>query len=176
MNAVFFILLTLFLLVVQTIVLPCFSWFPQCFDLMIINVLFLSLIASRNSMVFAIAGIGCIMDSISGTPFGYYLFSYLWIYIIVRLARQLVFKQSFVFILIMSVAAVLIQHGLLVFSILVNHGQIDMDIFDVNLMMKQTLWGLVLIPAGIWTVRLLRMNWIYMVKQLQKQIMKKHRR
>ncbi len=176
MNAVFFIILTLCLLVVQTIILPCFSWFPQCFDLMIINVLFLSLIASRNSMVFAIAGIGCIMDSISGTPFGYYLFSYLWIYIIVRLARQLVFKHSFIFIVIMSVVAVLIQHGLLVFSILVKHGQIDFDSSDADLLMKQALWGLVLIPAGIWVVRGLRMNWIYIVKQLQKQIMKKHRR
>ncbi|MCK5836927.1 MAG: hypothetical protein KAH09_06640, partial [Desulfobacula sp.] len=85
MNAVFFVLFTGVLIILQTIVLPSFDWFSQCFDLMIINVLFLSLVSSHYAMVFAIILIGCIMDSVSGVPFCLHIFSYVWIYIIVYL-------------------------------------------------------------------------------------------
>lgn len=122
MNAVFFIGLTLFLIVLQTIVLPSFSWFVQCFDLLIIVVLFLSLISSHFSMVFAIVMIGSVMDSISGVPFCFYTFSYLWSYIIVHLAKQMLFKQSIIFILIVSLLSVVIQQGLLLLSVFVSHG------------------------------------------------------
>ncbi len=40
MKALFFIILTLFLMILQSIVLPSFAWFDQSFDLLIIDILF----------------------------------------------------------------------------------------------------------------------------------------
>ena len=175
MNAFFFIILTLFLIVMQTVILPSFPWFAQCFDLLIIDVLFLSLISSHYLMVLAVIMIGCIMDSISGVPFCYHIFSYLWIYIIVHLAKQLLFKQSIIFMLIISIVSVLIQHGLLLFSMLVNQGGHAIWEFNFALLIRQAFWGFVFIPPGIWIVNVCWQNWIYITRLMKKQIAQKHR-
>ncbi len=173
MNIIFFIFLTLFLIVIQTVIFPSFSFFAQSFDLLIIDVLFLSLISTHYSTIFVIIIIGCIMDSISGVPFCHHIFSYLWIYIIVYLAKQLLFKQSVVFMLIISMISIIIQHGLLLFSIFVNQG--DNVILDLNfgLMIRQLFWGVVFIPSGIWLINVFWKNWKLVTKSLQKKIAKK---
>ena len=175
MNVLFFIILTFFLIVVQTAILPSFPWFSQCFDLLIIDILFLSLISFHYSMVAAIIIIGCIMDSISGVPFGFHIFSYLWIYIIVQIVKQLFSQQSIIFILIISIVSVLIQHGLLLFSIFVNQGHNTILAFDFTIMIRQVFWGFVFIPPGIWLVNVFWRNWIFIIKFLQKQITQKYR-
>lgn len=169
MNALFFIILTFFLIVIQTIVLPSFCWFVQMFDLLIINVLFLSFIASHNSMVFAIIGIGCIMDSISGTPFSFHIFSYLWIYIIVYIGKQMVFQRNIVFIFIISIVSVLIQHGLLLFSVFIKQGSSAIWAFDFGVMIRQVFWGIIFIPLGLWVVNVLWQNWIFIIKLMQRR-------
>jgi rod shape-determining protein MreD len=173
MTALFFIIFTLFLIVLQTVVLPSFPWFAQCFDLLIIDILFLSLVFSHYSIVAAIIIIGCIMDSISGVPFCYHVFSYSWIYIIVFLVKQLLFKQSIVFILIISIVSVLIQHVLLLFSVFVQHGHTAILAFDFSLLIRQVFWGFVFIPPGIWLVNVFWQNWIFVTKLIKKQMAQK---
>ena len=175
MNAVFFVLFTGVLIILQTIVLPSFDWFSQCFDLMIINVLFLSLVSSHYAMVFAIILIGCIMDSVSGVPFCLHIFSYVWIYIIVYLVKQFLFKQSIIFILIISIVSVVIQQGLYVFSIFINHGSHTIRYIDLGLLIRQVFWGFVFIPLGIWLVTICRQNWVLVTKTMGKQMAQKYR-
>ena len=170
MNVFFSLIVTLFLIVIQTVILPSFSWFTQSFDLMIINVLFLCLTFSHYSVIFGIILIGCIMDSLSGTPFGFHLFSYIWIYIIVNLGKQMLFTQSIVFILIVSLAAVIIQHGLLLFYVYVNHGQAAILAFDFGLLIRQAFWGMGFISPGIWFANVCRQNWIFLARFLQKKM------
>ena len=172
MNVLFFILLTLFLIVMQTVILPSFSWFAQCFDLLIIDILFLSLISSHYSMVFVIIIIGCIMDSISGVPFCYHIFSYLWIYIIVQIARQLLFQRSIVFIFIISIVSVFIQHSLLLFSVFANQGGNIIWEFNSGLLIRQLFWGFIFIPPGIWLVNVFWQNWIFITKFLRNRLLK----
>ncbi|WP_457551803.1 hypothetical protein [Desulfobacula sp.] len=172
MNTVFFIFLTLFLIIIQTIVLPSFSWFAQCFDLLIIEILFLSFISSRHTMAFAIIIIGCIMDSISGVPFFFHIFSYLWIYIIVQMFKLLLFQKSTVFILIISIVSVLIQHGLLLFLVFVNQEDNTIWKFNFSLMIRQVFWGFIFIPPGIWLVNICYHNWIIATKFLQFKLLK----
>ena len=175
MKAVFLIFLTFFLIIFQSIMLPYFSWFDQCFDLLIIDILFLSLIASRHSMIFVVIIIGCAMDSISGVPFYYHVFSYLWIYIMVNIVRQLFFDQSFLFILIISFIAVIIQHLLLLFTIFINDGyDFSLD-FDFSLLIKQTLWGFIFIPLCIWIINIFWLRWNYMTKFMHKQFIEKQK-
>jgi hypothetical protein len=159
MKILFFIFLTFFLMILQSTVFPSFLWFENCFDLLIIEILFLSFIASRHSMIFAIIAIGCIMDSISGVPFGYHIFSYLWIYAMVYISRLLVFEKSIIFVLIMSIVSVFIQHVLLLFSIFINQGSDYLLGFNFAVLIKQTFWGFIFIPLSIWIVKLLWIRW-----------------
>lgn len=176
MKALFLITLTLFLIILQSTVFPYFLWFDQCFDLLIIDILFLSLIASRHSMIFAVIVIGCAMDSISGVPFYYHVFSYLWIYIMVNIVRQLFFDQSVLFILIISFISVIIQQVLLLFLIIINNGNDFSLVFDFSLLIKQTLWGFIFIPLSIWIINILWLRWNSMTKSMQKRFIQKQKR
>lgn len=169
MKFVFFTILTAILIILQSVVLPCFIQFDHFFDLMIIGVLFISLKTTRHVTIVAVMAIGCIMDSISGVPFAFHVFSYLWIYIIVYIFRQLLFDQSMVFVFIISIVSVLIQHVLLLFSILAIKGYDDVMIFDYQLLIRQVFWGFLLIPVSIWVLNQFWRAWDHGVAVAQEK-------
>jgi rod shape-determining protein MreD len=92
---------------------------------------------------------GGIMDSLSGAPFFLYTFSYLWIFLIVRLARQLVFQTSVPFILVVSLLSVTIQQGIFLFSLFARQEYTGTWPLNVSLMLQQIAWGAVMIPLGV---------------------------
>ena len=169
MNAMFFIIFTLFLIVFQTIILPSFSFFIQCFDFMIINVLFLSLISTHYSTILLIIVIGIIMDSMSGVPFSYHLFSYLWTYILVSIFQQLFFQKSVVFLMVIGIITVAIQQGILLFSILLNSSVIGLLSFDFSLFIPQLFWAFVVIPPSIMCLEILYKRWKKMTTSIRSQ-------
>ncbi len=175
MKALFFIILTVSLIILQSIVFPFFSWSEQCFDLLIIDIFFLSLIATRHTMIFAVIVIGCIMDSISGVPFSYYVLSYLWIYIMVYIARQLFFDQSVIFVICISLLSVIIQHVLLLFSILIRQGSTGFLEFDFDLLIKQVFWGFIFIPLSMWVINIFWVRWKFMTKLIHKQLIQNYK-
>ncbi len=175
MNVLYLVILTLMLILLQTVVFPSFSWFSQCFDLVIMDILFLSLLYSHYAVILAIILLGMIMDSISGAPFFYHVFSYLWIYLIVQLFKQFVFQRSIIFIQIISLISVFIQHVLLLFSVFIQQGKYAIGQMDFTLMAKQLFWGGILIPPGVWLINILGQNWMYMAKILKKQFVQKNR-
>jgi len=174
-NGLFFALLTLFLILVQTIILPSFSWFSQSFDLVIMDIIYLSLVYTHFSVIISIALIGCIMDSLSGVAFFHHVFSYLWIYLMVQMLKQVVFQRSVIFVLIISLVSVLIQQGLVLFSLLLDHGREIMVQMDFLLMAKQIFWGTIAIPPGIWVINGVRQYWLHMAKTMKKQFTQKDR-
>lgn len=169
MKFVFFTILTAFLIILQSVVLPCFTQLNHFFDLMIIAVLFISLKTTRHITVVAVMAIGCFMDSISGVPFSFHVFSYLWIYIIVYIFRQLLFDQNMVFVFIISIVSVLIQHVLLLFSILVIKGYDDVMLFDYQLLIRQVFWGFLFIPVSIWVLNQFWRAWSHGVAAAQEK-------
>lgn len=169
MKIVFFTILTTFLIILQSVVLPCFSQFDHFFDLVIIAVLFISLKTIHHVTIVGVIAIGCFMDSISGVPFAFHVFSYLWIYIIVYIFRQLLFDQSMVFVFIISIVSVIIQHVLLLFSILVTKGYDDVMMFDYQLLIRQVFWGFLLIPLSIWVLNQLWRAWGHGVAAAQEK-------
>jgi hypothetical protein len=175
MNALFFAIVTVSLIVFQTIIFPSFVWFAQCFDLMIINIIFLSLVYSHYTVIFTIILIGGVMDSLSGVAFFHHIFSYLWIYLIVQLFKQFVFKRNYIFILSISLVSVLIQQGLILFSVFIGQGREGIGQMEVLLMVKQLVWGGIFIPPGVWLFAGLRQYWIHLTKTLKKQFDHRYR-
>ncbi len=172
MNALFFIFSTLFLITLQTVILPGFSFFPYTFDLLLIIVLFLSLISTHFSTAVAVSLMGIVMDSLSGVPFFYFTFSYLWVFMIVQLVKQFLFKQSRVFIVIISLVSVLIQQGLFVFSVLIRSDTTTVPSIDMTMFIYSAVLGTLLIPAGIWILSVLFDIWKVMTRSMQKKLVK----
>lgn len=67
------------LIILQTTVLPVLMPGGQLYDLLIVLVIYLGLRRPLIESLPVTAGVGLVMDSLSGTPFGLYLSSYLWL-------------------------------------------------------------------------------------------------
>lgn len=175
MNFIFFFFATLGFIILQTVVLPDFSWFPHCFDLMIINVLYLSLFSPRYWVPCWLVVIGSIMDSLSGAPFFLHTASYLCIYLIVFFLRRLVFQRSTGFIFFVSLASACIYQGLVMFSVFLLQDQNTNASMDYRLCIGQIIWASVGIPIGVWFLETLHQNFSHAVKQSQRHMARKYR-
>ncbi|ACN16591.1 putative rod shape-determining protein MreD [Desulforapulum autotrophicum HRM2] len=145
-RVVFYLCLFLAFFIVQTSTLRGFSIFSQAFDLILVIVLSLSLKFSHIGTAAAVFLMGCVMDSVSGGPFGLYVSVYVWIFILVRSLKSLVHMENIVFLVCMSAVAVVVENAFLVF-VLVMGGRVDVVYFtDLEIMAKQVAWGLVFVP------------------------------
>ena len=171
MNVFFFVGTALGLMIVQTVVVPMFQGFQNgCFDLTLILVLHLSLIHTHYAAVIGLAVLGIFMDSLSGAPFFVYTFSYIWVYILVKLFRRFVFQKSIIFLIVVSMAGVLIQQGLVLFSVLVNPGEGGrLGQIDLAGMVQQVMLGGLLIPPGAWCLHVMQCNWVRWAKQMKRR-------
>jgi len=175
MNFSFFFIVSLALILCQTIVLPGFFWFSQCFDILIVVVLYMSLVSSGYGAILAILVVGGVMDSISGVPFSLHIFSYLWVFFIIQLFKQFVFQRSASFMMGVSLVAVAIQQGLMIFSVFVSHGRTGLLGLDYSLVLRQMIWGVLFIPPGVWIMNILRQNYFYMIRQFRRDLARKYR-
>ncbi len=149
MKWVFAGFITLFFVVFQTVLLPGLPASFYCFDLTIILVVFFSLHFSHYLTLAAIAGIGAIMDSISGGPFFIHVFSYVWIFLMVRLFRQIVFQTHALFVMVIGLLSVAIQQAFFLFSVIVRQDYSGIGSMEITLMLRQMAWGGVLVPLGV---------------------------
>lgn len=170
MNSLFSILLIFSLTILQAVILPSFPGFSNCFDLLIIAALFLSLISTHHGMIIALGLIGCMMDSISNVPFFFHVFSYISVYMIVHLVKRLIFKQSVFFLMIISFLGVMIQHVLIIFSIFVRQDIGRALHFDYSLLFSQALSGVIIIPPSIYMIQTYWNKWNIITKKIKKQM------
>lgn len=149
MTFPFLILLSLFLIVLQTTVLPEIAIIHNTFDLVIINVLYVSLLFSHPWVLGIVAVVGCIMDSLSGSPFGLFISSYIWMYILVQLMKPVFFSRSLFFLPAVTIFSVLIEYGFLILSVFISSGSKGVLSLNFSLMIQQLLWAVVLIPLAV---------------------------
>lgn len=159
MTFLFFIILSLLLIVLQTTVLPEISIIRNTFDLVIINILYLSLLFSHPWALAAVAVIGCIMDSLSGSPFGLFISSYIWMYILVQLMKPVFFSRSLFFLPAVTLFSVLIEYLFLLLSVFISSGSKGVVSLSYPLMIKQLFWAAVLIPVAVKLVFVVARYW-----------------
>jgi cell shape-determining protein MreD len=101
----------LFLVILQTVVLPVLPLLDKFYDLMIPFIVYLGLSRSvRESLPFVLF-LGFIMDNLSGSPFGLYLTSYFWLFVGVKGITKLLQVGNRLFIIMLIVACgVLIEN------------------------------------------------------------------
>jgi rod shape-determining protein MreD len=111
MSYCFNISVCLFLVILQTTVMPYLSLFNRFYDLLIPFIIYLGLSRPvRESLPFVFF-LGFIMDNLSGGPFGLYLTTYFWFFIGVIGITKLIQVGNRPFILILiAVAGVLTEN------------------------------------------------------------------
>jgi len=156
----------LFLVVFQTVLLPVVPGAFYYFDLTIILIIYISLNTSHYLAVAAIAGIGAIMDSLSGGPFFVYTFSYIWIFLIVHVARQVVFQTSILFVMVIGLLSVAIQQGIFFFSVVARQDYTVIGSMDIALMLRQVALGGVMIPLGVGIISTGSRRWQALIRRM----------
>ena len=141
-----FISTCLFLIILQTTILPFFKMFSGIYDLLIPFVIFICIyLPLRESLPFVLI-LGLIMDNLSGSPFGLYLTFYFWLLVEVRwIIRYLRVGNRFLLSLVV-VVGVLIENILIIgtFALSGSDWQLPADVFK-NIAL-QFFWAMVTAP------------------------------
>ncbi len=156
MKISFFILLTLFLTIIQTTAFPDFFLSHHSFDLIIIIVLYLSLVFKHPSIIIVVILIGCIVDSVSGVYFGLYITTYVWIYAIVQGLKLFVFSRNIVFSVIVAIAAITTESLFLILSVFINQGEDGLASLNYYLIIKQMFLACIFIPLALELITIIR--------------------
>jgi rod shape-determining protein MreD len=106
----FYIGTCLFLILIQTTILPYFNAFSGIYDLLIPFVIFICIcLPIRESLPFVLI-LGLIMDNLSGSPFGFYLSFYFWLFVGVRWVLKFLRVSNKFLLSLVVVIAVLIEN------------------------------------------------------------------
>ena len=123
MSALLFAVVGLFLMVVQTAILPWFGDASGCYDLLMPLLVFLGLRRRLWDGLVVVGLLGLMVDGLSGAPPGYYVTAYLWVWAFMRwLIRFLRVANTFLLPLAMAVAVLLEHLVLLVIPLLLVPG------------------------------------------------------
>ena len=142
MTILFYILLSIGLVIIKTTLIPGISFFDKFYDLLIPIVIYLGFFRSIKEGVPTVLCFGFIMDSLSGGPAGLYVTTYIWLYAALRWLSQYVHTGSMV-VLAAAVACgvafeILILLGYMV--LLAPYTSIPAD--AVQTISMQILWAL----------------------------------
>jgi len=143
MSYFFNISACLFLVIMQTTVLPYLPLMDKFYDLLIPFIIYLSLSRPvRESLPFVLF-LGFIMDNLSGGPFGLYLTTYFWLYVGVKGVMTFIQVGNRFFIITLIVAGgVLFENFILLgaFAILGSRQQFAGN--ALGIIAVQVLWAI----------------------------------
>lgn len=159
MNYVFYILVCLTLIVLQTSILFRLPFGSQFFDLPVILVIYLGLLRPLRESLPLILLLGLLMDHLSGAPFMLYTSAYVWVYLaVLALAAMLQVRLRFRLGIIV-VAAVTLENAVFVLG---SHLTADATYFPAHELGKfvlRLLWALLLGPVCILLIERLHEWW-----------------
>lgn len=146
MTVLFYMLVSLCLVLIKTTLIPGMLLFDKFYDLLIPILIYLSFFRSKFEGVPIVIFFGLIMDSLCGGPMGLYLATYIWLYIGMRWAAQFLYTGS-VFLLSLAVAIgvvfeILVLLGYMAF--LAPSASIPVD--TLGTVILQILWALITGP------------------------------
>ena len=143
MSYCFNIGICLILVILQTTVMPYLTILNRFYDLLIPFIAYLGLSRPVREGLLFVCFLGFIMDNLSGSPFGLYLTSYLWLFIGVKGITQLlqVGKRVFVITFIVAVG-VLVENLIFLVSFAIFSPELRFAGDAVKIVAVQILWAL----------------------------------
>lgn len=145
MNYCFYVGVCLFLILLQTTILPFIPLLESIYDLLIAFVIYLGLYRPIREGLILVFVLGFLMDSLSGSPFGLYLTTYCWLFIGVKWITTLFQVGNRILISVVVAAGVLIGNAIFIATFAI---QPDMRMPEnaVQTAGIQFLWALVTGP------------------------------
>jgi cell shape-determining protein MreD len=141
-----YIPLSLFLIVMQTVVLPVLFFVENSYDLMLIMVLFLGFYRSGAESIPVVFLLGFLSDCFSGGPFGLYTTTYLWLYVGVKSVVQFLHVDSWFVLLSGILSGVVLEHATVWLSLTMRQSQWHLSANSFKTAVYQIIWALLTGP------------------------------
>ena len=156
MTYCFYMCIFVFFVILQTVIMPCFSLFDSFYDLLVPFIIYLGLFRSVRESVPVIIVIGFVMDNISGGPLGLYLTAYLWLFAGVRWIVYVLHVGDKVLLPFVVAAGVLLENAIFmgVIGMLEPGARFSSSAFTT--VMVQVLWA-----AGTGPIFLILINGLH---------------
>ncbi len=152
----FHIIIGLSVVLLQTTVFPNISLFTSCYDLLIVQIVYLGVYQKVRSSIIIIWLLGMAVDSLTGGPYGVYLTTYLWLFISVRWALVYLHLSNTI------ILPFVVAYGVLIENLLHFAGTISMNpsinIFaqmGIRKIIIELLWAMFTGPIFLGLLRLL---------------------
>lgn len=138
----FYIAIILLLITIQTAVIPHFRLFNSFYDLLIPHTICLGLFRPIRESLIVVVIQGLIMDNISGSYFGLYTTTYLWLFVGATWIVKFLHVQNRVLLIFSVACGVLIECFIFLGSIMIFRQDFEFCTDAVNTIALQTIWAL----------------------------------
>jgi rod shape-determining protein MreD len=130
-------------ILLQTTVLPHMGFFTSCYDLLIVQIVYLGLYQTVRESVVIIGLLGVVVDSLTGGPYGVYLTTYFWLFVSVRWALVYLRLSDTIILPFVVAYGVLIENLLLFASaISMNHATDTIAQMNLRIIVRELLWAI----------------------------------
>ncbi len=141
MTYCFYICASLCLIIFQTTIIPHIPLFNNFYDLLIPFIIYLGLFRPAREGILFILVSGFLMDNLSGGPFGLYLTTYLWLFIVVKLIIKYLHARNNILLLFIVAAGVLMENLIFIVSIFLSIPDSQFLAITIRTVIFQILWG-----------------------------------
>jgi cell shape-determining protein MreD len=146
MTILFYILVSLCLVLIKTTLIPGMPLFDKFYDLLLPIIIYLSFFRSKVEGVPIVLFFGVIMDSLCGGPMGLFLIIYIWLYVGMRWLAQFLHTGSLMLLALAIAIGVVFEIGILLgyMAILAPRASIPVDAGETVAL--QIMWALITGP------------------------------
>ncbi|MFZ0612728.1 MAG: hypothetical protein WAM73_10855 [Desulfobacterales bacterium] len=166
MTYVFYTGVSLFLIVLQTVILPDLPVLNSVFELTAMFVIYLGLLRSARESLPVVLLLGVIMDNLSGAPFMVFTTTYLWLYVCVRWLTRILqvgmrFRLAFI-----VVAGILLENLIFILAFGGLDALRQAPSLTLAKVLPRLLWALVFGPILILMLERVHRIWDRRVREL----------
>ena len=147
MTILFYILVSLCLVLIKTTLIPALSMFNKFYDLLIPIIIYLSLFRSLREGIPVILFFGVIMDSLCGGPAGLYLATYIWLYAGMRWLSRFLHTGSILLAVIAVAVGVTFECMILVGYMFILAPDAIIPTDAAKTVLLQIIWALITGPV-----------------------------
>jgi cell shape-determining protein MreD len=146
MTYCFYIATSLFLVVLQTTVLPYVPLFEQFYDLLIPFIVYLALYRPVRETFPIVFFFGYLMDGLSGSPFGLYITIYFWLFLGLRWITTFLRVGNTLLIAFVVPAGVVLEAIVFFVAFVLQGADSHYLLKSARVALAQVLWSLVTGP------------------------------
>jgi len=141
MTYCFYICVCLCLVIFQTAIIPHIALFNNFYDLLIPFVIYLGFFRPARESILFILVLGFLMDNLSGAPFGLYVTTYFWLFIVVKLVIRYLHLGNNILLLFIVAAGVLMENIIFIASGSMSGSDSQFPAIAIRTVIFQILWA-----------------------------------